>query len=88
MSFSASALQSDSDSIVKAGRRLLLLRDREGLIRVEGYRERPKTLSPGRLIVPFKDVGLRMEPFLRSFALTSGILVFLLYKPKLRRRIS
>ena len=81
---SAAALQSDADSIIKAARRLLLLREGEGIIRVAGYRERPKPLSPGRLVILHKDAGLRLEPYLRSLALAGGLLAFLFYKPRPR----
>ncbi|MCL1818507.1 MAG: septum formation initiator family protein, partial [Spirochaetaceae bacterium] len=70
LGYSVTALQSDSGSILKAGRRLLLLRSGEGIIRVAGYRERPKPLSPGRLVVLKKDADLQhLEPHLRTFAL-------------------
>ena len=85
LAYSVVALKSDSDSIVMAGRRLLLLQKGEGLIRVAGYRERPKALSPGGIVVLNKEADiLRLEPFLRAFALVGGVVVFLLYKPRRR----
>jgi cell division protein FtsB len=82
LGYAVTALRSDPQSIVKAGRRLLLLREREGIIRVEGYREKPRPVSPGGLVVLKKDAGLRLEPFLRAFALAGGLLVFLFYRPR------
>jgi cell division protein FtsB len=86
LGYSVAALRSDPDSIVREARRLLLLRRNEGYIRIEGYREKPKPLSPGGLVILKRESGLRLEPFLRAFAAISGILVFLFYKPCLRLR--
>jgi cell division protein FtsB len=86
LGYAVTALRSDPQSIVKAARRLLLLQEREGIIRVDGYRERRRPLSPGGLVVLKKDEGLRPEPFLRAFALTGGLLVFLFYRPRIRLR--
>jgi cell division protein FtsB len=83
LSSSVTALRSDPDSIIKEGRRLLLLGPREGIIRVTGYREKPRLLSPGGLVVLKKPVSLRLEPFLRAFAAIGGVLVFLFYKRKI-----
>ncbi|MCL1818233.1 MAG: septum formation initiator family protein, partial [Spirochaetaceae bacterium] len=84
LEWSVTALQSDPDSIVKEGRRLLLLQKREGIIRVEGLREKQRLLSPGGLVMLKKDTVLRLEPFLRAFALTGGLVVFLLFRPRTR----
>jgi cell division protein FtsB len=85
LGYSVAALRQDPDSIIREARRLLLLRQGEGIIRIEGYREKPKPLSPGGLVVLKKETGLRLEPFLRAFAAISGILEFLFYKRKSRR---
>jgi cell division protein FtsB len=77
LGYSVTTLRSDPDSIVREARKLLLLRPNEGYIRIEGYRDKPKPLSPGGLVVPKKETGLRLEPFLRAFAAISGILIFL-----------
>jgi len=87
LGYSAAALQSDSESIVKASRRLLLFRKGEGIIRVAGYRERPKPLSPGRLVVLNKISGFSFEPYLRFTAIVSSLVIFIFYKPRLRKRI-
>ena len=84
LSWSVTALQTDPDSIVKEGRRLLLLQKNEGIVRVEGFREKRRFLSPGGLVVPKKDAVLRLERFLRAFALAGGILVFIVYRPRAR----
>ncbi|MDR1316446.1 MAG: septum formation initiator family protein [Spirochaetales bacterium] len=86
LGYSVTALRSDPGSIVREARRLLLLHRNEGFIRIEGYKAKPRPLSPGRLVVLKKESGLRLEPFLRAFAAISGILVFLFYKRQLRRK--
>lgn len=76
------ALQTDPDRIVKEGRRLLLLREREGIIRIAGYSEKTKPISPGGLIARWKDSGARKnEPFLRAFSLAAAIVIFIMYRP-------
>jgi hypothetical protein len=82
LSYSVAALRSDPDRIIKEGRRLLLLQSREGIIRVAGYRGKPRPLSPGGVVFLKKDPLPRMEPYLRAFAAVGGILVFLFYKPR------
>jgi cell division protein FtsB len=82
LSYSVAALRSDPDRIVKEARRLLLLQPREGVIRVEGYRGKPRPLSPGGLVFLKKDNPPRAEPYLRAFAAVSGLLIFLFYKPR------
>ncbi|MDR3200835.1 MAG: septum formation initiator family protein [Spirochaetales bacterium] len=83
LSAAVTALRSDPDRIIKEGRRLLLLQPREGIIRLTGYREKPRLLSPGGLVVLKKDTSLKLEPFLRTFAGVGGILVFLFYRRKI-----
>jgi hypothetical protein len=34
--------------------------------------------------VPKKETFFRLEPFLRAFALTGGLVVFLLFRPRSR----
>jgi cell division protein FtsB len=82
LSYSVAALRSDPDRVVKEGRRFLLLQPREGIIRVAGYREKPRPLSPGGLVLLKKDSPPRLEPYLRAFAAVGGILFFLFYKPR------
>ena len=82
LSWTVTALQSDSDSIIKEGRRLLLLQKKEGLIRIEGFQEKRRPLSPGGLVMLKKDMGLRLEPFLRAFALIGAMVVYLLFRPR------
>ena len=82
LAWSVAALQSDPDSIVKEGRRLLLLQKREGIVRVEGFREKRRPLSPGGLVVLKKETVLRLEPFLRAFAVIGGLVMFLLFRPR------
>ena len=84
LAWSVTALQTDPDSIIKEGRRLLLLRKNEGIIRVEGFREKRRLLSPGGLVVPKKEAAIRLERFLRAFALAGGILVLIIYRPRTR----
>ena len=82
LAWSATALETNPDAIVKEGRRLLLLKKNEGIVRVDGFREKRRPLSPGGLVVLKKEVVLRLEPFLRAFALTGGLVVFLLFRPR------
>ena len=84
LAWSVTALTTDPDSIVRESRRLLLLRGNEGIIRVEGFREKRRPVSPGGLVVPNKDISLRLEPFLRAFALAGGIFMFIVCRPRKR----
>lgn len=77
LGYAIEALQTDPDRVVKEARNLLYLREREGVIRITGYKEKPRAVSPGGLVKAKVEIRYKPEPFLRAFALCMGIVVFI-----------
>jgi cell division protein FtsB len=79
LNYSVEALQSDFETVAKEARSLLYLKEREGIIRIAGYKEKPRNITPGGLVVGNAEKRYKPEPFLRALGASAGILVFLFY---------
>jgi hypothetical protein len=82
LGYSVAALQSDPGAIIKKSRGHLFLRQGEGIIRLKGYSEKPRPLSPGTFVNARKEGIFRPEPYLRTLAAAAVIIVFLFYRPR------
>lgn len=70
------SLQSDPDRVLREAVRLVLVREDEGIIRIQGYQEKPRLLSPGGLLLRGAPPSQGMEPLIRVLAAAAGIIVF------------
>jgi cell division protein FtsB len=86
LNFSVEALQSDYETVAKVARGLLYLKEREGIIRIAGYKEKPRHITPGGLVAGKTETRYRPEPFLRALAGSAGILVFLFHGFSTKKR--
>ena len=71
------SLQSDPERVLREAVRLLLVREGEGIVRIQGYRERPRSLSPGGILLRGTVKPWALEPIIRAVAAAAGIIVFL-----------
>ena len=79
LAYVMSALQSDPDRILREAVRLMLVRENEGIVRVAGYTEKPRPVSPGGLVLRRDSPPRGTEPLLRAVAAAAGVIVFLFY---------